>query len=483
MASGVKPGMRLKREEAALVLLLFLALAYPAWARGGTRPEWQAPMPVLGALVLAGAVWLPGRRRGASEAAGRAAARRVVRDPIFYLGAAFLSLLAVQWWNAGRTLVFDWTRWQWVYSAPRFPRLPSAIDRGEARQMLCWFFPAWSVALALRSGALGADALRTLFRGLAANAVLLALFGLAQYASGTRAIYWTQPIEGHFFASFGYPAHAGAYFLLMLGLCLGLVFDGLFSRAHRAGAGALAAQLAAAVLCLAGASLSLALAPLILSWGLAAGAGLWAALWGWRRLSGAGRVRLAVGLAAAAALAVCLLAALYRLGPERMRGELWELALPGPRMLAAKYRERAVLVRAAWAVWREQPWFGAGGWGFRYLLALHVPPRLWSTFQPGDANVHNDALQFLAEFGIVGAGLLAAAALALLAAAWRARAWRKPLALPPLAAAALVAGYSCMDLPFRCPAVLYAWLTVIAAAPGFVIRNPSNPNQGAPHES
>ena len=83
----------------------------------------------------------------------------------------------------------------------------------------------------------------------------------------------------------------------------------------------------------------------------------------------------------------------------------------------------------------------------------------------GKANVHNDPLQFLAEFGLVGAGLLAALVVALLRPLWDRHIWRQPLVLFALLGLGLTFAHSLIDLPFRCPSILWLWGTSLAALP------------------
>ena len=87
-------------------------------------------------------------------------------------------------------------------------------------------------------------------------------------------------------------------------------------------------------------------------------------------------------------------------------------------------------------------------------------------------------MQFLCEFGAVGFGLMLAATLAL---AWPLlRQFRRQLA-PGLALAGVgmlaVLGHSLIDLPFRSPGILYAWLAV-AGVSRFALR-PSEGQTGA----
>jgi hypothetical protein len=48
---------------------------------------------------------------------------------------------------------------------------------------------------------------------------------MVQLASGTEAIYWVQPLKGHFFASFTYGNHAAPYFVLAGALTAGLLYN------------------------------------------------------------------------------------------------------------------------------------------------------------------------------------------------------------------------------------------------------------------
>lgn len=450
-------------------MFLFLLLAYAAWARGGTVACLQGPLPWLAAGVLLEVLISPvaGGEGPWYFCFRRDRWSRILHDPVFFLGACFLLFLLVQWGNAGRTLVFDWIHWKWVYSAPRVKWLPSAVNAADAREMLRWFFPAWAVVLAIRARLPAELDVFRFLRALTVNAGLLSCFGIAQYVSGTHSIFWSFPLDQHFFASFGYPNHAGAYFILMFAAACGLVLKGIFGRQRRIARPQLAAAVVAALLCLAGANLTLAVVPIFLAWGVAAAAMIYAGALAWKRLPPLKRVRAGVMLLAIACLAFLLLAVLYHASPERVTNGLWEFR--APHLMEKKYAERAFLLKPALAIWRDHPWFGVGGWGFRYFLGTYIPPEAWPRITLGYANVHNDLVQFLAEFGVVGTGLMVAIVAVLLSAIYGARVWRRPAAGMAMLGAALVLAYSLMDLPFRSPAVLFHWLAVLAAAPAFMI--------------
>lgn len=455
-----------------LVALGFL-LAYTTWAWAGLRPSFHR-VGVGTAVVLLGALALEGRA---------AAVRAVWRDPVFHLGLAFLAYLAVQWLNAGREQYFDVGFRRWTFTDPPWPGWPFSFVRSEAAQMLAWFFPAWAIAVAIRSRRLDRRILRRLLAFVVGSAAALAAFGLVQFAAGTPSIYWWQPLNGHFFASFGYGNHAGPYFVLAESIGLGLLFREIFDvrRTHDDSPTAMrlrhparvAGLVVAATLCAVGANLGFSRAGILLNAALGAFAAAY--LWkrAWSRLTAAGRLNLA-----AATLGV--LGSLFFLvagfGANGIRKEFtWRPAAPEAldtvwERIDLELGRRPQFARAAWAIWRDHPWFGVGGWGYRYLVASHVPEKYWPALETrGWANVHCDALQYLAEFGLVGCGLLGGALFAMVRDVFTSRSGR-PDALRALGIAGLAstAVFSLVDIPFRCPAILYTWVALLAALPALV---------------
>lgn len=441
--------------EKRLLALIGLLLLYPAWVRGGTYVPIQPPLVWMGLILLLGLM-----------AATRPAtlgwrSSFLLKDPVFYLGSAFLALLFVQWLNAGRELVFDSNQAKWLYTPPPIPWLPSAITKPEACEMLVWFFPAWTLLLALRSGLLRRTALRYLYGLMAGSAAFLALFGIVQYLSRTQSIYWIQPLRCPFFASFGYANHAGAFFTLMFAVSAGLLSRRFVTKQFGGRSRWLVFLSACALLCFLAANLSLSRAAILLVWTLAAFVVLYTLAKTWPILRPAQKLNLIAAAAATALLAGVLLAAT---GKEDIEKELSTLH-PGSRSANLLGGEWAMLRPAAFEMWKDHPAFGVGGWGFRYLLGWYIPQDQWHEIREGDANVHNDALQFLAEFGAVGAGLMAGTVLVLLVPALKERPWRKPLPLIVLLGLGATAVQSMIDLPFRSPAILYSWLAILAILP------------------
>lgn len=479
---GADSGGGRRRLGAAFILgLLGFLLAYTAWVWAGLRPSmhWAA--------VAAAGLLLPG-----VFVVGRAAAWRAIRrDPVFYLGLAFLGFLVLQWANAGRGQYFDVGYQRWMFMPPKWPGWPSAFSPAEAMQMLAWFFPAWVMALAIRAPLLERAALRSLMRFIACNAGLLALFGLVQYWSGTRSMYWRQPWRGRFFASFAYSNHAAPYFLLAGALAAGLLYGEVFDASARRGPraatvrirhpGRIAALIPAFLLCLAGANLGLSRSGVILAWTLALFAGGCGAAFLWRRLPPAARLNLAALSLAAAGVLYFVVAGF---GAKAIQKEFTLKATAAPGR-GATVREhlmqelgvRPQLAHAAVSIWRSHPWAGVGGWGFKYLLAEQMTEETWRDLRKGGwANVHFDFLQFLAEFGIVGMSFLLGALGTMVSDLFRPSCRRDVLWAMGGMGLGLVLASSVIDLPFRCPAILYAWVAVLAALPAICrISSPPGP--------
>ncbi len=393
------------------------------------------------------------------------------RDPFFWGGLAFLLYLGCQTWNAGRPLIFDAESARWFHAPPPYPLWPSAITRREAVQMLYWFGPAWAAALCIRSPVLTRRALGFILRVLTGNAAVLALVGTIQRLAGAEKALWMRPMKADFFASFTYTNHAAAFFLLMAGVAAGLLFRQLFRPDRTAGSAEIAGLATALVLCLAGANFSLSRTGIILSWGLTLFIVVYGLAYGWHRWRPAARLQLA---AVTAGIAVLLALAIAGAGGDAIQRRFTfqrkpiHQAVPGMEQVNLDLSNRPRLWQIARHVFQETPWYGTGGWGFRHRAAFQLPRERWGELigsHAGAANVHCDPLQFLVEFGLLGGGLMTFAWGVLVAGLFRADLRRGALFTLTCAGLALVVAFSLIDLPFRCPSVLWTWTAVLAALP------------------
>jgi hypothetical protein len=460
------------RIETPLLVGTGLLLIIATWAWGGIHRVW---LPVLAGLsvVLFGILAYGSRTR-------------LFRDSFFWAGLAFLTYLALQWWNAGRTAYFDVGYRTWTYTPPPHGLAwPWAFTRTEAAQMLLWFFPAWTFGLALRSPQVSRKGVVTLTRGLVYAAGALALAGTAQFLTETTRLFWLWPVGCEFFASFAYTNHAAAYFVLMGSVTAGLLFRATFRQVRQPQSHRVVLVVILG-LCLLGANLSLSRAGVILAWALAATVAVYGLRKGWSRARPVGRLNLLVAMIVSAGI---FYFAVSGFGNSAIREQFKVKRAPVHQMIPAlaginlDLSVRPELARIALDMWQAHRWLGVGGWGYRYLQPFHVPREQWDTIRrsKGWANVHNDPLQFLAEFGLIGGGLMALALATLIVPLFGRDIVRGSVFAMAGTGLALALVFSLIDLPFRCPAILWTWVAILAAIPKLTRHVPPQPSTPGPH--
>ncbi len=475
--------MRVQLPKIAVLLHLVLLVVYLSWARAGAfRLDVYLPLVWLVPGLLEMVLLFPPMRRNETPEEARVRARRQIgRDPLFYIGLALLLFIALQSLNGPRLPRFDSVLGEWRLTPAPWPGLPFCLHRGEALQGLFWFGTAWAGALAVRHG-LSRRAKTLLLELLVMAAALLAAFGLLQYGAGARALYWVLPMQGRFFATFSYPNHAGAFFTMMFFVAGGLL---IAARAEEDAAQWRLWSLALALLLnLLGATFTLAYGALLLVWGGLLLGTIYACAFLLPLLQGSTRLRFLAALTlTAGALAFLHFVAYPENAVHRRTGAL----LSGSWRAGGWQEERAVLRSAAVQVWRHNPCFGVGIWGFRHQAGLYLTDDDWSIMRTqAPQTCHNDYLQFLCELGLLGAGLLLAAIIVLLLPVaarlredWSVRAeagvaripWLQrmpPAAVGAICGATSVALLAGRDLPFRNPLILLVWCLLLAALPGLL---------------
>ena len=456
-----------------------LMVVYSAWARGGSSPVyvWALPWLCLGLLEVM--LLLPPVRRGeAPQTAVKRMLGGILLDPVTYVGVALVGFLVVQWLNGPCELVQDTTADSgWTYSPPPLPGWPFCVVREEALQVLLWFVAVVSAVIAVRH-AIRPSARYFILKLFVANGALLSILGFAQVFTCPGKLFWYRTIEVYFFSTFGYPNHAGTFFVMMTAINIGLLIRAIGNKGR---SGEIAWLTLAFCLNAAGCYGSLCRAAIVMG-SLVIVAGLaYGFLYLWNRIP---RIKVLAAAAIAAAVLVC--AGVLALVPgSPLKKEIDTIDFSH---LASVYQgDREELAQAALEIWKDHSWTGVGGWGFRRYVGLYMAPDRWEyLLTSGRANVHNDAIQFLCEHGIIGFGLMAALALALLVHAlvrlpqipresdpssgiqhsWFGSV--SPCVWASFAAIAAMVVHSTIDLPFRSIANTLVWFILLACLPGFM---------------
>lgn len=456
-----------------------LLVVWASWARGGSSPYYLWALPWLSLGLLEMMFLMPLRHHGQSpRSAARNLFRGLVRDPAFYFGILLLIFLVIQWLNGPVELEYDDINKEWIYTKPPFPNLPFNADRDGARQVLIWFSSVVTAVLAIRH-CLGPKSKYLLLRLLVINGALLSILGFLQLGFSPDKLFWHRPMEVFFFSTFGYPNHAGAFFLLLSAVNMGLLMRAFASFDDINHPILYSVTL---ILNIAGVYGSMCRAAMVLETLLIVFALIYAMFFLRTKIGFSTWTKI---IATIAVMIGCAVFVFIKGGDfaETVRDINKE-------QFAHVYDgDRAILADAAVDILQDYPWSGVGGWGFRRYVGLYIGEEKWDIIQQaGKANVHNDFLQFLCEHGVVGAGLIFAIALTILVnlairlalsgrivdqvtdkdASWFDSV--PPTVVMGLAGCICTLVHCTIDLPFRSVAILLTWFIVLACLPGLVHR-------------
>jgi len=449
-----------------IVAGLFLLFSVPVWAAGGTFRAWQQPFLWISLLAWILFVLQPAVPRLPSR---KTRLKHLLRDPAFWCALMFLALLVVQHLNTGRMLIFDFDQNDYTYTSPPRPGLPWSFSGEESAEMIRWFVPVLTGALLLRH-AWKALPQREFLNLICLNGFLNALLAFVHMNLGWKAMYNFQRFGEDVYGSFGYPNHGAMFFILTFALSFGLLLREVFSESTDRDRPTLFLNAIWAPTLFLAANLSTSRSGILGSW-LVVGLTLgtlsmiaWPRVHPVQRLTGA--IAVVLILAGFAAAFVGFAEPIHL---RELRNATVDLNL------FTEMQDRLFQVESAFHMWREHPWFGVGGWGYRYLVGNYLPQSEWIRLGIGKANVHNDWMQFLAEFGLIGflllLGALAPAARKAFQSIFKAptldnSAWANPLRISALWGLVILLLVSQIDIPLRSPALfLHGILLLTLLAP------------------
>ena len=482
-----------------LLLNLTVLIVALAWIHGGTRPDLL--FPVIPWLTLPVLEWLlvyPQIKTTESLFdARRRVWRGLARDPLTYLSVLLTVTLVIPMFNVAEIPQLIAETGEWLKPAPPVTWLPFCTDPNTHGVLLLWFIPVMIAVLAAKHGLLK-KAKRVLLETICWSSGALAVLGFIQLWTGTDSIYWMTPVPQYFFSSFGYPNFAGAYFTLTFALSFGIWLQQMTEKSKTFSDNPqilidppskwnVNRMLAPMILCLAAAIATLSRAAILLCALLVVVFVIYGLLYTWKRMSTGLRI-VVLSSIVGALFSVSSLFFAFKL--DELKHEIGTITMTA---ITDRVTEKGNYhARVAKRIWDDYPVFGTGGWGYpAYQLAYVTEEDKKRGLQiVGGANVHNDALQFLAEQGAVGFGLMVMFALSLFGGmVWRVFAFCRAkrastrsrggkgvswFYLVPPSAVAVWAGttatvcHSFGDLPFRSPAILAVWLLSFVCVTGWI---------------
>lgn len=429
-----------------------------AWAFGGNADWVRVPLAwwgSLGVLITLAALQDRRCRESGSLRALRWLWPLLAFDAVVLFGTfnpGFRELIS----DGERLYIVKETRAAW----------PSAAIPVRALRGLWVFNAVWLACFNLVLVVRQRRALRALLIGLVANALVLSVFGTIQKLSGATGLFFgaVKSPQVHFFASFIYHNHWGAYVTLMLAAGIGLTWHYARRTVSRdvfhspAFAGLTILALLAVTVPLS-TSRSCTLVVMVL---LCAACLHWIAVVVRKRRHYHESVMLPV-----AGAVICLLlvaAGAWLLGREtivrrvdKTREQLAEMRASGT------VGARAVLYGDTWRMAQAKPWFGWGMASYPHVFTLYNTRESIDGLPVYYHDAHSDWLQALAEHGYLGSALLAACAIVPLAGA-RWRDLRSTISRYLLAGCALILLYAWLEFPFgNLAVVLHWWLCFFAA--------------------
>jgi O-antigen ligase len=475
-----KPSLPLR--EKAVALTGALTLAYTAWGFGGV-PAWSLHIMLAGGLLTFLLAVVPlggwrdprsgmrGRRSGILRLASRIAA------PVFVV--AFLIYLAIAALNPAWHIVSDARGW-WLESVapPLAGWLPTSVEASydpmNAWRIFNMHLAAFSLALGLYLGLSSRRSTQFVLWSLLVSVALMAAVAIAQKYAGAEAVLWTLKSENqNFWGSFFYRNQGTAF------LNWGIVIAGVlyFYHARRSREALRSGGPHFLAFCLIGLiAVSVGLA-------LSRGGILFAAVLCVCFLLlvlidfalSSSRFPLSTIVPLAGILALLLSAGLY----QANRAIDWQAVEErfgdiGETIEEADRDARVLSSKLTWKMAQDQLWTGWGAGSFRYAFPMYqqeVPELFYGFYHRKRQEwmgrkfyryAHNDILQFLAEYGVVGSGLLLLAIAGFLLPALSAIRRAPFAALFLLAGIACAAGHAFLDFIFHSPAYWVAFIAGIA---------------------
>lgn len=402
-------------REWALVCAGSLTLAFTAWGLSGVR-LWSLHVLFVGGLLtfLLAIVPLSPRWNGADGQHGNVQnLKRLLRFPVFWLGLGFLVYLLIQGLNPAWIQLKNESGW-WIEELDPIGWLPSSVTASykttNAFRVLTCFGAAHLLVCGLWVGLQRRVCVLVVLWIFLVSGVGMAIVAILQKFTGANAVLWTIPSpNSNFWGTFFYRNEAVAYLTLIISISSALYFYHL-NRSEQRGISGGPHLLLFAFVAIVYTSIALALSRGgIIFGGLMVGCFFCAAIFRWLYTS---KARKSVSLIVITAFLlgsgsyttfryVDLEAIKTRFGDVEKTIEM------------ADRDSRMITTKVTWEMFQEKPWYGWGAGSWRYVFPLYQRSYPEIYYQRYDSKrgwvgrkiyyyAHNDIVQFLCEYGIIG---------------------------------------------------------------------------------
>lgn len=453
--------------ERTYLAIILLQLLFMPWAFGTMYIWSQIAALAVSAVGLGVALWprlYTEDLSGGKEFTLRSWPR-LLRFPLFWLGAGLLLLLLVQASNPAWEWNRSATHW-WLKRLDPISFLPTSIatpfERFNVWRAFIIYATVWFTVCSLWIGITRRKSLHILLGGLAVNAALLGMEGFIHKASGVRKVLWLVEFpHASSFASFIYRNHAGAYFSLMSFLALGLAVWHFFeARKRMSRSSPTALWLITSLLLVFAVIFSMSRGAIISLVVFAVAAVIAIVI---LRLTSATRsttpkiVTALVALGIVGTIGWMMKEVDFSAVYSRFE-EFSKLQANDPSLVSRK------LARESATAMLTDHWkLGVGAGGFRFLFPEYIKnkPVIYEGGKLFWEHAHIDWLQVPIELGVPGV-LLLAAGFGWIVWTWgRSGGWKHPLALMIMLGAGQILAHALIDFPLQCPAILTTWWALL----------------------
>ena len=459
---------KIKNHKLLTDSLIIITVIYPGWLYNNGVLDNPFYLPTLSLLIILSTFFSPLLSRNPDWLESKSRFSFTVKDPVVWTSLLFLGYILLQYLNSGALRTFN--NGQLAIEPFLYKNLPFSFNQISARKALIWAFTGFAIIVAIRHGIPNKKSFLYIALGLFVNAVLLAVLGLAQYSTHTAKLFWTFDVGNDvFFSTFGYENNGGSFFILMSALALGGILYSIFNLKKKR------------------------TLPLIFFTSLFT-LFIVSIFPTFTRFCYLESIVLIVFLAFTLIfvfikkvalrrwLSVIIILLLFtgstnkeQRGNSQIFKDFNNLVNINNGLVKREFSARTWQWEHTISIWKDYPWFGTGYDNIKYLQGWYErnnKHHLAMLKSPGKANTHNDGLQFLSEFGIVGFTLLLIPIILMLSEAFVYKAWKNGLIFGGLLGVSLNMLHSLIDLPYRNALLVFTTFLVIAT--GSTIYKPKS---------
>ncbi len=402
-------------RERAVVSVGSLTLAFTAWGLSGVK-LWSLHVLLVGGFLtfFLAVMPLPACLNGKDQQHGNLQnLKRLIRFPPFWMSLIFLIYLFLQGFNPAWVLMKNEHGW-WLKEARPFHWLPSSVEANyetmNSFRVLVSFGAAYLLMCGLWVGLQRRQSVVLLLWTFLLSGVGMGVVAMLQKFLGADAILWTvQSPNSSFWGTFFYRNEAVAYLTLVISIS-GVLYFYHLNRSEQFGSSGGPHLVLFFFVAITYTSIALALSRGgIIFGGVVTFCFLCAAICRWMYASSVKRVLPLV------ALTVLLLGGggyttLRHVDIEAIRERFGDIEAS---LKMADKDSRMITTKITWEMFQERPFFGWGAGSWRYVFPMYqsaYPEIYYYRYDRTRGWVgrkvyhyaHNDVVQFLCEYGLVG---------------------------------------------------------------------------------